>query len=70
MPKTNELERRLIAAEGYLLSIQGVCSAIGCKSPKTAKAWAERENVRTYRINGRVRYDTHDVAQRIKGAMI
>lgn len=70
MPKLNELERRLTASEGYLMTIQGVCKALGYKSPKSARAWAERENVKTYMINGRVRYDTHDVAQRIRGAMI
>ena len=70
MPKVNEFERRLTAAEGHLLTLTGVCKATGYKSRRAAKSWAERENIRQYVINGRVRYDTHDVAQRIRGSMI
>lgn len=66
MPKRNDLERRLTKAEGYLLTLKGVCAATGYKSPKSAKAWAERENIRTYTVNGRTRYDTHDVARRLE----
>ena len=61
--KQNDLVTRLIEAEGHLMTLQGLCRATGYKSPKSARAWAA--GIRQYKINGHIRYDTHDVATRI-----
>lgn len=62
--KQNDLVKRLIAAEGHLMTLQGLCRATGYKSPKSARAWAAA-GIRQYKINGRLRYDTTDVAAKI-----
>ena len=66
----SDLEQRLVSAEGHLMTLEGVKRAIGYKSVTSAKSWLKESDVRTYLIQGRTRYDTHDIATEIIRRMI
>ena len=75
MPKirfdpVSDLEQRLVSTDGHLMTLEGVKRAIGYKSNTSAKSWLKESDVRTYLIQGRTRYDTHDIATEIIRRMI
>ena len=70
MPKVrylqSDFERRITEEEGHLLTLQGVLRVLGMKSQQVGKDWLEKEGVKGYQINGRLKYETHEVVKALE----
>lgn len=75
MPKVKYLDSpdfkaftgRCTASEGHMCSLSGVGRIIGYKNTDCIKRWLESEGIKGKSINGRLRYDTYEVAKRVRG---
>lgn len=75
MPKVKYLDplnlkafiERCTASEGHMCSLSGVGRIIGYKNTDCIKRWLESEGIKGKSINGRLRYDTYEVAKRVRG---
>ena len=75
MPKVKYLDspdfkafvERVTASEGHMCSLSAVGRIIGYKNTDCVKRWLDSQGITGRKVNGHIRYDTYDVAKRLRG---
>lgn len=69
-PELKALSARLAASEGHLCSLSAVGRIIGYKNVDCIKRWLSEQGIPARSINGKLRYDTYDIARKLVEARI
>ena len=69
-PELKALSARLAASGGHMCSLSAVGRIIGYKNVDCIKRWLSEQGTTARTINGKLRYDTYDIARKLMEARI